>query len=63
MHQKRALVQSLNDAVEGESDDARFSKLFQLHMRRWQRLALQLECHEKKLADERSIVRDLLKKV
>lgn len=45
--------------VEGEGDDAAFSKLFQQHMRRWQTLALERGRLEKKLADERAIVPDL----
>jgi hypothetical protein len=45
--------------VEGEGDEVVFARLFQKNMRRWQEIAKQLECHARKLDDERAIVPNL----
>lgn len=45
--------------VEGEGDEVVFARLFQKNMRRWQEIAKQLECHARKLDEERAIVPNL----
>lgn len=45
--------------VEGEGDEAVFSRLFEKNMRRWQEIAKQLERHARQLDDERVIVPNL----
>jgi len=45
--------------VEGEGDEVVFARLFQKNMRRWQEIAKQLDCHARKLDDERAIVPNL----